>query len=89
LQGTREAMANMEKYIYKQSEGVGTQLIKHDTSNSVQLRKLLLPTNIITAAPSTLLFQLPIVLDQPQICTINPKPNPNVILTLILTLFNY
>jgi len=35
---------------------------------------------------STLLFQLPIVPDQPQIRANETKPNPNVTLTLILTL---
>jgi len=46
----------------------------------------LFPTNSITAAPpSTLQFQLPIVLDQPQICASEIKSNPNVTLTLILT----
>ena len=56
------------------------------TSNSVRLCQQLLPTNSITAAPSTLLFQLPIVPDQPQICANETKPNPNVALTRILTL---
>jgi len=36
----------------------------------------LLPANNITAAPSTLPFQLPIVPDQPQICADETKPNP-------------
>ena len=56
------------------------------TSNSVQLCKYLHPTNSITAAPSTLPFQLPVVTDQPQIRARETKPNPNVTLTLILTL---
>jgi len=40
----------------------------------------------ITASPSTLLFQLSIVPDQPQIRVSETKTNPNVTLTLILTL---
>ena len=55
-----------------------------DTSSSVQL--FLLPTNSITAAPTTLPFQLPVVPDQPQIRADKTKPNPSVRLTLILTL---
>jgi len=41
--------------------------------------------NSITAAPSTLLFQLPVPPDQPQIHASKTKPNPNVTLTLIIT----
>jgi len=51
----------------------------------------LLPTSSITAAPSTLPSQLPIVPDQPQIRASEIKPDSNVTLTLILTLtyFSY
>jgi len=56
------------------------------TSSSAQLRQQLLPTNSITAVPSTLQFQLPIVPDQPQIRASETKPNPAVALTPILTL---
>jgi len=55
------------------------------TSNSLEPCQLL-PTKSITAAPSTLLFQLPVVPNQPQIRVIEAKPNPNETLTLILTL---
>jgi len=56
------------------------------TINSVQLCQQFLPTISITTASSTLPFQLPLVPDQPQIRASETKPNPNLALTLILTL---
>ena len=47
------------------------------TSDSVQLCQQLLPTNGITAASSTLPFQLLIVPDQPYIRANETKHNPN------------
>jgi len=57
-----------------------------ETSNSAQLSRHLLLTIRITAAPSALSFQLPVIPDQPQIRANETTPNSNVALTLILTL---